>query len=246
MVQVIKQKSIPSHWQSLYKIGGIAGLIISALLIGEIIVYAILPRASTALEHFALFSDNWLAGLLTFDLLGMVAYLLFVPLILALYGVLRRANAALMIVATVFFFVGIAEFFATNTAFSMLTLSQQYAAATTSADRATYLAAGQAMLTLFNENAFLVSYVIVSGAWLMLSVVMLKSTVFSRITACAGILAGGAGIIAVVLEHVSATQAVLTISIFLYFAAIVFLFVWVVLTGLRLYKLGSVSLAAEF
>ena len=228
-----------SRWRSLYIFGGVAALTIAALLIGEIVVYALLPRASSALEHFVVYRENWLVGLLTFDLLGMIAYLLFVPAILSLYFVLRRISESVMAVAAVFFFIGIAEFFATNTAFSMLTLSQQYAAATTEAERATLLAAGQTMLTLFNENSFLVSYVIVSASWLMISIIMLKSTIFSRITAWAGILAGAAGIIAAVLEHVSAMQTVLTVSIVLYFAAVVFLFVWVVLVGRRFIQAGD-------
>jgi hypothetical protein len=205
------------------------------LLVGEILVYAILPRSETALEHFLLFQRNWLAGLLTLDLLGMISYLLFVPVTLALYVALRRTNETLMAIGTVLFFVGIADFFATNTAFPFLSLSQQYAAAQTEAERALFLAAGQAMLTLFNENAFLVSYMIVSAAWTMIAWVMLRSNLFSRMTAYAGLLAGLSGFLAVILEHISSTT--LFVAIALYFAAIVFLFAWMVLTGRKLYQL---------
>ena len=122
----------------------------------------------------------------------------------------------------------------------MLSLSSQYAAATTDAERAIYLAAGQAMLTLFDENAFLVSYVIVSASWVMISGVMLKGRVFSRVIAYAGILAGAAGIVAVVLEHILTKEALFA-AIFLYFAAIVFLILWVLLSGRQLYRLGNVN-----
>ncbi len=233
-----------SRWQGLHKLGGVAALMIAVLLLGEIVVYAVLPRPGSALEHFALFRDNWLAGLLTLDLLGMISYLLFVPTILALYAALRRTSESVMAVATALFFVGIADFFATNPAFSVLSLSSQYAAAATDAEKAMFLAAGQSMFTLFNENAFLVSYVIVSVAWTMISGVMLRSNLFSRITAYAGILAGAAGIVAAVLEHILAIDA-LSIAISLYFAAIVFLFVWVILAGRRLYQLGAIGAAAE-
>jgi len=166
----------------------------------------------------------------------MISYLLFVPVILALYVALRRTNEAIMLVGTVLFFVGIADFFATNTAFPFLSLSQQYAAAQTDAGRAMFLAAGQAMLTLFNENAFLVSYVIVSAAWVMIAWVMLRSHLFSRMTAYAGLMAGLSGILAVLLEHI--TSKTLSVAIALYFAAIVFLFAWMVLTGWKLYRLA--------
>jgi hypothetical protein len=230
------------RWVGLYRSGGIAALLIAVLLLGEIAVYAIFPRPETALEHFELFQRNWLAGLLTLDLLGMISYLLFVPTILALYVALRRTSEAAMAVATALFFVGVADFFATNTAFPVLALSNQYAAAATDAERANFLAAGQAMFALFNENAFLVSYVIVSASWTMIGAVMLRSSLFGRARAYAGILAGATGIIAVSLEHVS--EALVPVAIPLYFAAIVLLFGWVVLVGRRLYELGSIGRAA--
>ncbi len=236
MSQMTESGIADSRWQGLYKLGGVTALMIAILLLGEIAVYAILPRPSTAIEYFALFRDNWLAGLLYLDLLGMISYLLFVPMILSLYMALRRTSESVMIVATALFFVGIAAFFATNTAFPMLSLSSQYATATTDTERTMFLAAGQTMIALFNENAFLQSYVIVSAAWTMISGVMLRSNIFSRITAYAGILAGTAGILAVVLEHILAEDA-LFLAISLYFAAIVFLFAWVILAGRRLYHL---------
>jgi hypothetical protein len=235
MNQTTRTEPGVSRWQGLCKLGGVSALIIAVLLIGEILVYAGLPRAETVLEHFLLFQKNWLAGLLTLDLLGMISYLLFVPVILALYVTLRRTNEALMAVGMALFFVGIGDFFATNTAFPFLSLSQQYAAAQTEAERAMFLAAGQAMLTLFNENAFLVSYVIVSAAWAMIAWVMLCSHIFSRMTAYAGLLAGVSGIFAVLLEHISSKT--LSLAIALYFAAIVFLFVWMVLLGGQLGQL---------
>jgi hypothetical protein len=233
------------RWLGLYRLGGVAALAIAPLLVVEVVVYALFPRPETALEHFEVFQDNWLVGLLTLDLLGMFAYLLFVPMILALYIALRRHNEAVSLTGTALFFVGITTFFATNTAFSVLTLSQQHASATTEEDRAMFLAAGQAMFTLFNEGAFLVSYVIVSAAWAMIAGVMLQSDSFSRITAFSGIGAGAAGIAAVLLEHVPGPEGLLTIAISIYFVAIVFLFVWVILTGRSLYKLGMPHLAAD-
>ena len=230
---------VDSRWQGLYKIGGVTAIIIAVLLIGEIAVYAISPRPITAIEYFAIFRDHWLAGLLYFDLLGMISYLLFVPTILALYMALQRTNRATMIIATALFFIGIADFFATNTAFPMLSLSSQYAVAKTDTERALFLTAGQTMITLFDENAFLVSYVIVSAAWLLISAVMLRSNTFSRITAYAGILAGTTGIVAVLLEHISANT--LLIAVAFYFVAIVCLFIWVALVGRRLYQIGAIN-----
>jgi hypothetical protein len=142
-----------------------------------------------------------------------------------------------MATATVLFIVGIAAFFATNTAFAVLALSQEYSMATTDAERAAILAAGHAMFTLFNDGAFLVSYVIVSASWAMVALAMLRSRTFGRATAYAGVLGGTTGIFAVVLEH--AGEGLVPPAIALYFAAMVFLFAWVVLIGRRLSRLGG-------
>jgi len=232
MEEAPKPETDALRWIGLYRTGGVTALLIALLLLGEVVVYAVFPRPRTAIEHFELFQNNWLAGLLTLDLLGMVSYLLFVPTILALYVALRSSRQAVMAVATALFFVGIADFFATNTAFPVLALSNQYASATTDAERTIVLAAGQAMFALFNENAFLVSYVIVSAAWTMIATAMLRSSLFSRASAYTGILAGGTGIIAVVLEHIS--DSLVAVAVPLYFAAIVLLLLWVVLVGHRL------------
>jgi len=232
-------ETVDSRWCNLYKLGGAVAMIIAILLLGESVIYAVLPNRSTPGEFLALFRNNWLIGLLNFDLLGMISYLLFIPMILSLYMVLRRTNESIMIVGTVLFLVGIAVFFSTNTAFSVLSLSSQYEVAKTEAERAMLLAACQTMITLFKVNAFMVSYVIVSAAWLLIAAVMLRSKLFSKLTAVAGIIAGAAGIVAEMLEHISETFRV--VAIILYFAAIVFLLLWVILSGRRLYNLGANS-----
>ena len=225
-----------SRWAGLFRLGGVTALVTAALLLVEILVYATLPQPASIVERFAVFRTNWLVGLLTLDLIGAVSYLLFVPTILSFYMILRRTNEAIALVAGVLFLVGIAAFFATNTAFPLLSLSKQYAAASSEADRAIFLAAGQSMLTMFNENAFHVSYLIVSASWLLMSLVMLRGRQFGRFTSCAGILAGAAGMVAIVLELSSPKTLLVAIS--LYFAAIVFLLFWVALAGRRLCQIG--------
>lgn len=243
MNQTIESEILNNRWSTLYKFGGISALMIAILLVGEILVYAIIPDRSTPIEIFALFHENSLVGLLFFDLLGMISYLLYIPLILSLYLTLRRSSESVMAVATILFLVGVAVFFATNTGFSVLSLSHQYEIAKTQEERAILLAACQTMITLFDVNAFMVSYVIVSSAWTMIAFVMLRSHHFSRITAYAGILAGVSGIIAEILENTS--KAFLTVAISFYFMAIVFLLVWVLLSGKQLYKLGTNSGKAD-
>ena len=178
-----------SAWRGLYRVGGVTALIAAVLLPIEIIVFAILGQPpSTVVDAFTLFHNNKLFGLLEFDLLGIVIYIFLVPTLLALYVALRRASASFMAIGTIFIFIGMTVYFASNTSFCMLYLSDQYAAATTDAQRSMLLAAGQSMFTIFNVTAFWFSYAIASAAALIIAAVMLRSDIFSRATAYAGIL----------------------------------------------------------
>jgi hypothetical protein len=61
-------------------------------------------------------------------------------------------------------------------ALEMLYLSNQYATATTDAQRETLLAAGEAMLATFHGTAFHVSINLFSIYFLIVSIVMLQAT----------------------------------------------------------------------
>ena len=229
------------RWAGLFRAGAVAAVLIAILLMAEVAVYAAFPRPATVLDHFALFGSDPLVGLLTLDLLGLIAYLLFVPMTLALYVALHTRGEATMATATALFMLGVADFLATNTLFPVLELSGRYADASTEAERAAVLAAGEAMFVLFNENAFLLSYVIVSAAWVLIGAVMLRTAGFGRAIGSIGLLAGGAGIVAVVLEH--AGPDLVPVAIPVYFAAILLLVVWVALVGGRLRSLHRAAIA---
>jgi hypothetical protein len=76
---------------------------------------------------------------------------MFAMVFLALYVAVGKVNASGMAIAFTLALLGIAIFFATNTPFSMLTLSRPFAAATADADRSLVLAAGEAPLANTNQ-----------------------------------------------------------------------------------------------
>ena len=117
MKKKVEPDNIDPRWRGFCRLGGFSALVIAVLLLGEIVVYGLHLREDTILDCFRLFRDSWLAGLLTFDLLGMIAYLFFIPMMLALFAILRKTGEAIVIVTAALFLVGIAAFFATNTAF---------------------------------------------------------------------------------------------------------------------------------
>ncbi len=224
------------RWRGLFKSSGIIAQIIAVLLLGEIVVFAVLPSIGAPAQLLSDFQENWLFGLLRFDLLGMISYVLFIPVILSFYFTLHRSNESFSIISAVLFIVGISIFFSSNTGFSVFSLSTQYGATSSIAEKTLIEAACQSMITLFKVNAFILSYIVVSASWIMISIPMLKSRHFSKSTSWAGIVAGASGIVAEIMEHVS--EHFRWIAIALYFAAIVFLQIWIITGGVRLYRIG--------
>jgi hypothetical protein len=236
--QVINTETAHSTYQNLYKIGGAAALVAAVLILGEVLVLAIYPPPNTMSGWFMLFKSNSIIGFLDFWGLEVPMYLMFTMMFLALYVALRKTNPSLMVIALTFALLGIGVFLATNNPSSMLSLSNQYATAATDAERSTLLAAGQALLSNTNQRAvggFNMGLFLVSAAGLMVSSVMLQSNSFSRSTAFVGILAHGLSL-ADYLRQVLTSSAIVALLVILPNA--LFLVIWHVLVGRRLYQLG--------
>jgi hypothetical protein len=178
------------RWKGLFISGGVAAFSMLVLMIVQIIVFVIWPLPTTVAGYFSLFNKNWLLGLLSLDLLYIVDSVLLILIYLAVYFVLRRYGESSMLIALVFGIVGIAAYFASNTAFEMLSLSNQYAAATTEAQRTALLTVGQTMLDTYKGTAFDIYYVLNTIVLFIFSPVMLRSRLFSNTTAYLGFLAG--------------------------------------------------------
>ncbi len=237
--QVTHAETADSRWKSLYRVGGAAALITAVLIAIEIIVFTAYPPPSTVIGYFTLFQSNRLIGLLDLYLLEIPAYALFVPMFLALYAALRRANESYMALATTLAIIGIAVFLATNNPFSMLSLSDQYAAATTDEQRSMFLAAGQAMLANTNQRAvggFNMGCLLVSVAGLIVSAVMLRSNIFSKATAYVGILANALSLADYF--RLAFAPAADLLLVLLAIASGLLLLIWYILIARRLFQIG--------
>jgi hypothetical protein len=225
-----KVETEDSVWKGLYRVGGTAALIMAVFIPIQIIIFIVWPPPSTVIGWFTLFQNNRLLGLLDMDLLLIVDQVLVALVLLALYIVLRRASQSFMAIALTVGLLGIAAYFASTAAFSMLSFSDQYAAATTEAERSMFLTAGQTMLAIYQGTAFDVGYVLEGVALLIIAVVMLRSTLFGKKTAYVGILMG-------VMSLVPPTAG--TIGLLFSFGSLAPLEIWDILIARRLYQLGS-------
>jgi hypothetical protein len=218
-----------TQWRWIFKLGGIVAVFGVMIIPIQIIVFAISPPPTVVNEWFVLFHKNPLLGLLNMDLLYLINNILLIPLYLALYVVLKPIREAIVFTALILGLVGIAVYFPSNPAFEMLTLSNQYAAATTEAQESILLAAGQALVVQIEGTAFLVYYVLNAISLLLFATVMLRSNIFGRNTARAGIIAG-------LLMLVPSTVG--TIGLIFAFASLFPWTVFSILIARRLFQLG--------
>lgn len=177
-------------WRSIYWTGAIAAMLIVLLTAVAVFVYILWPPPSGMDGWFNLLQSNGIVGLLDLDLVMVVSAVLMIPVSIALYVTLRKEGQALTALALALSLVGNAVMLSVNPAFSMLTLSNSYADATSAAQRATYLAAGQAVMANWTGTAFTVGYVLGGIATLLFAAVMLRSTAFGKLTAYAGLATG--------------------------------------------------------
>ena len=257
MKQALPASKTDFAWRSLYKVGGAAALIavfvfrrnLGSELIGfkgfGIFDVPTMPP-SGAVDWFMLLQNNRFVGLALLNLFDIINYALVGLIFLALYGALRRNHRSAMTIAIAFGLVGIADYFASNQAFSMLSLSNQYAAATTDVQRTMLLAAGEALLAVNNPGSIYqgtgihISLLLVLLAGLIISIVMLRGSVFNKATAYMGILANlfalGYFIALIFAPTIYAWPVVISAP---------FRVIWYILIAWRLFQLGSGALERE-
>jgi hypothetical protein len=241
------QEAADSKWKGLCKVGGVAPQIALLIYIIEAIIYVIKPSPTTAIGWFMLFQTNRVLAFIESAFFDAVAVALLGPMFLAIYFVLRRAENTWVTIATPLAFAGMAAYLATNTSYSLLAVSDQYAVATTDAQRAIFLQQGQALVAMNPGLFYSVGYLFIAIAGVMISFAMLRGRVFHKVIALVGSL-GNILILCFYIYWVFAPSGFngaygnfygSTILPNVLLGGGVFLtFVWWVLTGIKLYQIG--------
>ncbi len=188
-----------TEWESLYRTGAIAATLAAMLFRrntgAEVSLFTGMDSIpQSAADWFSLLQNNPFVGLSFLAVFDLVNYFLVGLVFLALAARLWTVNKSLTAMALASGLVGIAVSFASNISFSMMSLSQQYAAATGEAQRASLLAAGQALLASSGAMAYFpgtgtyMSYLLIALAGVLLAGQLLPT---HRVTAVFGLLAGG-------------------------------------------------------
>lgn len=236
---------VHSHgWKTLYWTGGIAALLavfvfrrnLSAEFIafrgfGLFDVPTILPIS--AAEWFAQLKNNWFVGLVLLNVFDLAEYALLGLVFLAICAALWQTSQSVALIATACGLAGVVVYFASNQAFAILSLSQQYARAVTGEQRVGLLSAGEALLAINERGNVYLGLFLVLLAGLLLSVVMLRSGVFSKATVVTGILANGIGLTYFIILPI-APRAI----VFPFVLSAPFRMIWYLLIAWKLFKMG--------
>jgi hypothetical protein len=180
-----------SHLKSLYLLGGIAalGMILVALL--DIVLTFVpggespAPVSGAALEWFALYKVNWFMGLRGLGFFNIFTTSLVLVTFFALYKAHQRVNKTYAALALIVLCLASAIYIANNRSLPMLTLSAQYNAASTQAQKDVIVAAGMGLLAQaedFTPGTFL-GFFLSETAGMIMSLVLLRGKIFSKLTA---------------------------------------------------------------
>jgi hypothetical protein len=144
--------------------------------------------------------ENRLLGLLRLDMLTILVMPLYYLLFVSFYVILRQTHAGYALLALILGCAGVTLVLATPSAFSWLALSDKYRMAT-GIEKDFLLAAGEAILAsdLWHGSGALIGGLLLQTSLLLASLMMLRSTVFSRLTAWLGILTHGLDLLHLIL-----------------------------------------------
>ena len=241
-LQGIETQTPETPWKPLYMVGGAAAL--GTVLVGLVeIGITFLPGGNTpyktVYDWLTLFQNNWFMGLRNLGLLNIFFYALDIPIFFALYGAHRKASQTLAGLAMIVSFIGVAVFYATNRAFAMLDISNQFAQATTEAQRSILAAAGQAMLSVGQSHTpgTFIAFFLSEAASLLISVVMLRGKLFSKANAYVGFL--GFSFMLIFEICTSFVPALQGMAMILAMLGGILSLVWEILVALKLFHLGQ-------
>jgi hypothetical protein len=218
-----------AEWKDLFKITSWAAVLSLVFFPIQIAAFMIRPYPEAVTGWFQLLRESPLLGLIDLDLLLVVDQVLGVLIFLALFIALRKASRSLMIIGLAIGLISVILFIASNPAFGMLSLSKQYFAAATEAERISVLGAGQAMMATWQGSGFQASYLLGSVALIIISAVMLRSDLFSKATGYLGIVA----------NVVALGLYIPVIGIYISVFSVIILWVWYLLVARGLFRLAK-------
>lgn len=182
-----------SNLKSLYTLGGVATLLLLGYVIATMALLPLGGPPDNAQGIFDMLRENRLAGLLRLDMLTTLSMPLYYLLFLSLYAALKQIHDPYAKITVLLGCAGLTLFLASPSFYSWMALGDKYAAATSEAQKALYLAAGETILVtdLWHSSGALVGGLLLQTSTLLISLIMLRGATFGKATAWTGVVAHG-------------------------------------------------------
>jgi hypothetical protein len=236
--------------KNLYRVGAIAALVAALAFrrnMGAEMTMFFGAAPKTAAGWFMLLQGNTLLGIISLNFFDIIDYALVGIMFLALYIALRKTNRVFVTTATFMCLTGILVYAVSDTSFKMASLSNQYASASTAAQKSALLMAAQTVLAKgtpgagYQGTGGLVSLFLIAIAGLIVSAVMLRSKIFYRITGYVGIMASVFDLLYLIGVGLVPAAGFFVWSSILVGGAGLLLMIWHLLVGIKLYNLTRAS-----
>ncbi len=223
--------------KNLYVIGGVAAILQLVTILAYAVLIGVLgPKPTGAEEYFAIYQVSPLEAVLRGDFMLLILIGLYLGIFPALYASLRRLSPVYTALATLFTIMAVTGTFVTESTFSLLHLGEQYVTTNNDALRTQLLAAGEAVIAsdMWNSSGAYMGGILLQGSGVMISIIMLRSKDFSKVTAYSGLLGNGFDLI----QHIIHPFAP-SISVFIMMFMGLFYFVWFPMLGRDLLRLAK-------
>jgi hypothetical protein len=230
-------------WKNLYLLGGVAtilsGLLFRRNLGVEIALFSPVKVPTSVNDWYTLLETHRFLGLVYLGIFDIVNYILVGFMLLALSKVLWRLASGFTIMGLWLGFLGIAIYTSSNTALSLLSLSNQYATAIGEDHKQLLLSAGHALLSLnpfsspggYPGAGGYLSLLFVAASGFVFSLIILKNKVFRPFTAYIGLAANSLDLLySMAFLFVPATNATQIGLLFLPTAGLL-LMIWHIMIG---------------
>jgi len=236
-------KNTEQQWKNIYTLGAIASVLALIFISLDVVIgsfnggnLSALPQ--TAIDRFNEFHENKLQGLYHLDLLNIIVQMILIPAYFALYAVHRNVNKAFGLLALIVFLFGSVIMVSNNTALPMLELSNKFFTTTNETQKELYAAAGESMIVMgaHGSPGIFLGFFIPNIANLIISIVMLKGTVFGKVNSWFGIT--GSILMLLYVMLVNFGTGIENMATAFAMPGGLLLMAWMIMFTIRLFKMG--------
>lgn len=177
-----------------YKLGAWSAVLLLVYSLATILIVAFIGGPpETVNEVFSMLRENRINGLLRLDILTVFVMPLYFVLFYGLYVALKDLNPHLVRLATLFIFTGVILFLAAPSVFSYLRLNDAHVLAASEVEKSGIWAATEAVLAMdiWHGTGPRLGGILLQLGATVLSVLMLRSASFTKLTSYTGIFTHG-------------------------------------------------------